>query len=511
MNASPALSGILRDARINELADFLTIKTAAGRDAILTRTGQWTTSPAILEKRSFQARCLKSALSSEDAKPLLATLRNSFDAIADIEPDLTKLLQEESKLEEESHSQLLFRSEYTSHLNFIPKFLALWTFFKLWIFPIAAIAMPILTLIGPFIVIKYILKYPITIQSYINIAKNMYLGGKEIDAKNILHIGLFALSTFQSMYQPLQTHFHLKSIDKAIRVDGRKIIEFLGHFKTIRQLMLQLGIKTPRVSIPDEIYKDERLAFAYFIDNKLHLQLMLQLVGSWEVAYKMASHTQITPVEWIARQQPQIYIKDTCDTGISSERQIPFTIDLGSRGGAGTQHALLTGPNRGGKSTVLRALLRSVILSHTYGVAIGTKCRLTPFDWIQSSLRIEDLPGTASLFEKEVQFARDSLSRPMNTFGLICIDELFHSTNPPDAEAASRSYLSALWKRSNTLSIISTHIFPLVHTAPLTIQKLCCPAHINGNGTITYKYGLEKGICEVSSVNEIIGDAFTTK
>lgn len=168
---------------------------------------------------------------------------------------------------------------------------------------------------------------------------------------------------------------------------------------------------------------------------------------------------------------------------------------------------MLTGPNRGGKSTALRAVGRSVFLAHCFGCAVGSAATMTPLRWMQTSLRLQDIPGQQSLFEREVSSASLALRRLGTGRGLLLIDELFHSTNPPDAEIASREFLGRLWTSRSTLSVISTHVFSLVEEAPAEVQKLCCPATEAGDGCIKYKYGLARGICRVSSVREILMEA----
>jgi hypothetical protein len=59
------------------------------------------------------------------------------------------------------------------------------------------------------------------------------------------------------------------------------------------------------------------------------------------------------------------------------------------------------------------------------------------------------------------------------------------------------------------MSVISTHIYPIAEDAPAeTVRLMCCPADELSDGRITYHYGLKEGICKVSSVNDIIRDAF---
>jgi DNA mismatch repair ATPase MutS len=133
--------------------------------------------------------------------------------------------------------------------------------------------------------------------------------------------------------------------------------------------------------------------------------------------------------------------------------------------------------------------------------------RLRPFDWIATGLRLEDRPGSTSMFESEVEFAIQIVQRAKATpdqIGFIFFDELFHSTNPPDGARTADIFLQKLWQTPNTASFISTHVFDLAKKAPKKIQRLCVPAQKNEEGGLTFTYTLQKGICEVSSVDVIL-------
>jgi DNA mismatch repair ATPase MutS len=117
-------------------------------------------------------------------------------------------------------------------------------------------------------------------------------------------------------------------------------------------------------------------------------------------------------------------------------------------------------------------------------------------------LKPDDLPGSKSRFEREIEFTANTLR--FNEPILIFIDELYHSTNPPDALRSCQIYCSHLWKKKNIISVISTHLFELVEKADENIQRLCCAASIDEDGDIHFEYTLKKGICRVSSVDELL-------
>ena len=306
--------------------------------------------------------------------------------------------------------------------------------------------------------------------------------------------------------QPIQGAKHTYKLQNLIFEKAAAIRSYMAAFDSIRSELLASGIKINRAQIHADIFSDDRRLVAFALENPFIFKMMDKQIGTYEVWYRFAICPTITPVQWVKTDDnsPYICFKDICDIGIAPEKQRCFNVKLG--GSRRQQHALLTGPNRGGKSTALRAVLRNVLLGHTFGIAIGSAATMTTFDWVQSCLRLEDLPGKASLFEREVAFAAASLSRNPQQRGIVFVDELFHSTNPPDAAAASSYYLNKLWTQPLIASMISTHVFELVEESHPSVQQLCCPAEIRSDGAVDYKYGLARGICKVSSVREILAE-----
>lgn len=149
-------------------------------------------------------------------------------------------------------------------------------------------------------------------------------------------------------------------------------------------------------------------------------------------------------------------------------------------------------------------------MAQTFGIGFTTaegSFKLRPFDWIATGLRLEDRPGSTSMFESEVEFAIQILRRARqepDKIGFVLFDELFHSTNPPDGARTADIFLQKLWKTSNTATFISTHVFDLAKKAEKRIQRLCVPAYPKEDGSLHFTYTLKKGICTVSSVDEIL-------
>ena len=133
---------------------------------------------------------------------------------------------------------------------------------------------------------------------------------------------------------------------------------------------------------------------------------------------------------------------------------------------------------------------------------------MTHFDWIADGLRLVDTPGEQSMFEKEVAFTSGILQKIKATplaKGLVLYDEIFHSTNPPDATRASQLFCSELWKHRNCLSLISTHVYSLAREAPPTsVKQLCLGTWVNAKGEYSFSYKLHRGVCTISSVDLLL-------
>jgi len=518
------ISGVIQDARMNNIPSFLNIKTKAASDIFFKGLSNWSSSYTIGQKRAETVRQLRDKLTTKQ----MPILNKAFETISEHESTLRSFWSEPTEMENEGYSQLLFRGEHTIPLNHIPQLLKVWSVLKIFIFPAMTVSTPLITFIAPFIVVKYVMKMPLTFKQYFAIAKKMYLGGgmtSLLGSMNIssppalpyslgeqariwLQTGWVVISAVQSIMQPIQGAKHTYKLQNLILEKADAIRAYMNSFDIIRSEFLKVGIKINRVQIPADIFSDNRRLVAFALENPFIFRMIDKQIGTYEVWYRFALCPTITPVQWVytSNNKPYICFKDICDIGISIDKQRCFNIQLG--GEQSQQHALLTGPNRGGKSTALRAVLRNVLLGHTFGIAIGSAATMTTFDWVQSCLRLEDLPGKASLFEREVAFATASLSRGDANKGIVFVDELFHSTNPPDAAAASSYYLKKLWSQPLIASMISTHVFELIENLPAEkpVQQLCCPAEIRKDGSVDYKYGLARGICKVSSVQEILNE-----
>lgn len=504
------LAGIYHDLRMDEVPDFLKVRTTAGRECIKDGCRWWTNNRDALKRRTDQIAAIRAAFVSEQQRQ---DLEDEFTGAAACELVVQKTLNPDGEFAEECYGQLLFRGEYTTPLNHLPFLLTVLRFWKIYITPASAITMPIMAIVMPYIIIKYMFNMPMSLGAYIQILKKVYsgsLGPAQPTSQDLLskvkfyaQTGWLVFNFIQSMWAPIQAAKHTYKLDDTLVKEGEAIRELVLRTYTLRDKFEAAGFKSAHLSVRHEDVLDVRRAVATVLEAPASMKLLIRQLGEYEMMWRLAMSPDICLVKWSKSKSPNIKLCRTFDIRVAEANRVVFDVNLG---GGQKPHAILTGPNRGGKSTALRAVGRSLFLAHCFGVSIGQSATITPLRYMQTCLRLEDIPGSKSLFEREVAIASLALRRVRAKAGrgIVLIDELFHSTNPPDAEIASRIFLDELWASKQVLSVISTHLFALADND--SAQQLCCPASELPNGKVIYKYGLESGVCRVSSVREILSE-----
>lgn len=488
---------------------WIRMETEVGKENIKQQLREWIANPVYLTSSRDRFQHVQTMIQRDPA--FAKECDHLFHEIAEIEKKLTPLTVADSKLEKESYNELLFVHPLTRPFNFVPLFLTLWSFLRIYLLPGISFLFPLLTLIAPYFILTYLFHIPITFKNYMNLLHSMISGNiqavlhpdasvinRSLDPVAFLKQGgIVLLTVVQGIIQPYWSYKHLNSIDNIIQDHGGMMIRFRNLYCRLESLLATKQIVFFRCPIP--ILPNERIAMAHMLTDSFSFKMALKYIGSFECLFRLANTSALQPVRWISSKSPVFRLKDTFDYQVPEDRRKCISVQFDSMKG---QHTLLTGPNKGGKSTALRAIAMSALLAHTYGCAIGT-LTATPLSTIHVCLKPDDLPGSKSRFEREIEFTANTLHDSGRA--MILIDELYHSTNPPDALRSCEIYSAELWKRNQTISVISTHLFDWVHKAPEAIQRLCCPAEMGEEkGEIKFSYELVPGVCTVSSVDSLL-------
>jgi hypothetical protein len=492
---------------ISVLSNWLGLQTQSAKDYLGKQLNTWTNQPSTLMKWSQKNTGFRNLLVND--QDLYHELRSHFTAISKMEKDITSLWNSSSDLEKESYGELIFFRPLLQPLNGIPFLLTAWAFLRTYLLPGLSLLLPILTLLAPYFILKFALCVPITFSNYISILHSM-LSGQMMDptcsdpfsplVKSSSHpssllkqLAIIMVTLVQGLIQPYWTYKHLHSIDSILEKHGQQIMDCQARYEIIRERLQSRGCTIHPCPLPD--FLNVRHAVSEAIFHPTYFRLFLTYIGSLEIQIELAHRPEVHPVQWVASSRPIFRIKDTFDIQVPEDQRKTVSLSLDTR-----RHALLTGPNKGGKSTVLRAISLSVLLAHTFGCSIG-ELTITPLDKLFVCLKPDDLPGTKSRFEREIEFTATTLTAhgPI----LVLLDELYHSTNPPDALHSCLEYSKRLWSQNQAMSVISTHLFEWVEGADPEIQRICCPAYYRDK-RLEFTYELHEGICKVSSVSMLL-------
>jgi hypothetical protein len=501
---------------IDTFSEWLILQTQSAKHCLTSQLSTWHSEPQKVQQLSEKFKRFKDAFDRDPT--FYGQCHTILGEIAEMEAELTTLLDSKSDLERESYGEILFFKPLLQPLNFVPYLLTWWSMVRVYLLPGLSLLVPILTMIAPYLIITYVFNIPITFSRYMNMLQVMISGQfKEMmnmDAVDsvqwssipvatlLKQLGVITMTFLQGILQPYWTHQHLKSVDSIITNHGQLVRRFRESYQRLEALLQEHGFTFFRCPLPE--LSNDRDATARALLQSTYFKMALKYVGHVEVLIQLAHQPEIQAVRWVKAEsdkdplgpKPIFRIQDTFDYQVPEEKRKTLSAKLDRH-----RHALLTGPNKGGKSTVLRALATSAQLAHTYGCAFGT-LTATPFSKMFVCLKPDDLPGSKSRFEREIEFTASTLapSQPI----LVFIDELYHSTNPPDALRSCEIYAAQLWRKTNVVSVVSTHLFDWVEKAPKEIQRLCCPAHHDKEGILHFQYELHAGICKVSSVEMLL-------
>ena len=484
------MNHLIQESNLDKILLNFQFETSSGLTASKAFFSELPKFKTIVAKRTATIEDMKPKAHDKEIHALWATL-------AIKEKELLPYIGTATDLTEQVEGEVYFTNPHLKCLNMIPFVVSILIFLKVWIAPILGLLMPIMVLIVPYIMIKYIMCMPIPWDIYCGIMLEMVVGikkGETITLKQVSQIVYFVVSFGQGMIQPILTSIQTRKTDSKLRHIGNNLIQYIEISKELYARLMTSSLITPPPLLEST---DPRIAYWWFRENQLLFKSWMQQVGCMDVYWSLAKQGTWKPV---SLSKDLLHLKGLADLSISE----PVYSSLELNG-----HSLLTGPNRGGKSSSLRAVLQQVLFARVFGITSCLESATLPwYTWIHSRIRSLDTPGEYSLFEEDVRSSAKVLAMAETTpHGLVLIDELFHSTNPPDALLCATTFLTKFWPTKHTTSIISTHSFELLKDVPNhDVKLLCCPA-TEQDSTIHYTYKLEEGVCKVSSVREVLREA----
>jgi DNA mismatch repair ATPase MutS len=206
---------------------------------------------------------------------------------------------------------------------------------------------------------------------------------------------------------------------------------------------------------------------------------------------------------------PTISAKQFWNPFLPVDTVVPNSIEFSANG---MSSIILTGPNTGGKSVTLKALMINVLLAQTFGIAAADQLVITPFNKLTCHMNITDDTGAGiSLFKAEIQRAHELMEMVRklapNECAFIIVDEIFTGTSPDKAEELSHKFIKQLSEFPNVLFVNATHFKKLTDLEQETNGR-CKNYHMsvvidNTGKVVKYNYTLAHGPSPVNNASQI--------
>ncbi|CAL8470971.1 g10513 [Coccomyxa elongata] len=180
---------------------------------------------------------------------------------------------------------------------------------------------------------------------------------------------------------------------------------------------------------------------------------------------------------------------------------IPNDIQLG---GAEAPFIILTGPNMGGKSTLLRQVCLAALMAQVGAWVPADSLEMTPVDAIFVRMGARDAIMTGqSTFLVELTETAAALNRA-TCASLVALDELGRGTATTDGAAIAAAVIHSFTQRIKCRGLFATHYHKLADAHaddPTTsIRHMAC--HVDrdaaGREQVTFLYQLQEGACPKS-------------
>ncbi|KAG0213342.1 DNA mismatch repair protein msh6 [Mortierella sp. GBA30] len=170
-------------------------------------------------------------------------------------------------------------------------------------------------------------------------------------------------------------------------------------------------------------------------------------------------------------------------------------------GGERPNLILLTGPNMGGKSTLLRQTCVAIIMAQLGCYVPAETCRMTPFDRIFTRIGANDnILAGQSTFMVELSETSKILAEATER-SMVILDELGRGTSTFDGYSIAYSVLHELSSRIGCLGLFSTHYGTLTtefeRDPNVVLKHMACQVD-QANREVTFLYKLVDGVCERS-------------
>lgn len=429
--------------------------------------------------------------------------------------------------QETLHDMIYYKYPIIKLINKQKNLLTLSNFYKIYISPAITILTPIACIFAPIIIAK-IAGFPVELTKFISfIIKELFkrnlgavFNGASLKTKltTIFTVGMWLFYYIYGSYQTVMTAVNTNKVinlfhDKVLEVDH--LVTLVENLKDrFDQLNINLGIDVEEelklfrgfITTSCGFFKGGVLVSYYkLLELKDRLIPLINYLGVVDMYNSVAelyrkfnkkSNKYSFAKYKIDSKKPYMKCEGIWHSALT-DNAVLNDIRMSKK----HPNVLITGPNMGGKSTFIKAVMIATILGQTIGlVPAGKGMEFTPYSCFNSCLRIPDATGYVSEFEAEMHnnYKQLDMLKKLgeDQFVLSIIDEIFTSTNTLEGVSAAQAICEKLCEFKNSQSIVTTHYTELTDLERSSKRKF-----VNYrfkidriDGKIKFPYKIEKGI-----------------
>ena len=523
------LTGVVRDLDIDGIVAALPTYTEIGRATLKERLSSpcSCTTASIIQDRQNEIRAIRQRCGSGSASfSAIATLRQQ---LKDTEADLVSVSTAANDSRNvEYYTQILWDPTFKlfAWLNEIDWLHEIVVLLRTLLLPGISILLPLLVMVAPLVIIC-LSGGSVTISEYVNLLQGSLKkampsvlgkprfagqGGVLEIGEQAVHIGASVAMFVASIWNQISGSLSLRAVVEDMRRRARAIRTFTTSVCDLGQLLLGVNVLETHTWW---LECGELGLFGRAYNDSKRLLHILHKGGELDMLAAIAFTKQTTIAQ---RSDTTIAFTDLYHPSIPESVRVYNSLKMMHGNG---NHVLLTGPNRGGKSTLLKAVGTAILMAQTVGIVFARKAAIPVFTNIITALAPQDIIGQLSLFESEIEFAKEvrGLLKMESGPTFLMMDEIFHGTNAHDGVAASQVFLDDLYSNidRSVFSIVSTHYMELPERYKdkdkdkRGVQMLCMDATEAEAGTgsgseikLKYTYRVREGVNTFSSVREIL-------
>lgn len=524
-------STILGNKTLEELELFTNHVEDASSKSIFDRLNKTSTKGGGLFLRQLMSLPCADIVQLEKRKQMVENIGSKFSANKE---RVTTLLQNLNTYEtdliwlfgfDDIHGDIkgifdivYFKGWGFNKLNNIDGLLYASNLYKIIASPVVGLLSPIVYFVIPYLIAIWKFKLKLPFFDYIKFTVTLLLSSDFFGASKILkkckvvYMLISALLYFQGIFNSVDIARTSYKVSEMISSHVYKFNEFIKSTNELLELfwddemidqVIKIEAQDKQLTIPNlktfSLINNFGSSLNYFKNScfKQYTETITKayVLDAFIAVNILKSDAMFGPVIFENRQHPYLNCNNVWHPYLDLTKVVKNPWCLG---GEAMPNAILTGPNAGGKSTLLKSLLINVLLAQTITVANADTTTLTPFKYISCQINIPDCKGKESLFEAEMHRSKENLdvvgSLEQNQFALVVLDEVFSSTNPIEGVAGAYAIAKKLGSHQNVLATISTHFVYLTKLARDTKRFKNYKMNIfYENGKISYPYTVVSG------------------